>query len=112
MKMRQKLGEVDTVAKKLGILTLGCQETNARCHKRCATDRKSLRKDPDGTKCLASCDKGLKFCMLAKIKKAQFAANVAAAATANKNAQVARQELGESSSTTANKDSQLPELTK
>lgn len=109
IKMRQKLGQVNTIAKKLGILTLGCQEINSRCHKRCASDRKSVRKDPDGTKCLASCDKGMKYCMLAKVKKAQFAANIAAS---NQNIRVSRQELGESSGTTIRKESKLPDLTK
>jgi len=82
LRMRAQLGKVDTTLKKLGILTMGCEEDHGRCLKDCVANPWSLRKDPDGTVCRTSCADTRKTCMISKIKKAQFAAGVAAAARA------------------------------
>merc|ERR1711959_609888 len=98
MKMRQKEGEVHTDLKKLGILTLGCQQAHGRCRKQCLTGKRSVRKDPDGSKCRKKCDVNLKGCMVDKIKRAQFAAKMAAANSVVPAPQEEVQDLGEDAS--------------
>jgi len=85
IKMRQKVGAVHTLLKKLGILTLGCEESHTRCTKQCMTGRRSIRKDPDGSKCKLSCTKNKQDCMVTRIKRAQFAAKVTSTKPATQN---------------------------
>jgi hypothetical protein len=96
MQTRQKVGKVHSVLKKLGILSLGCQEAHGRCGKQCATAAKTVRNDPDGSKCRTACDTTLKTCMVGKIKRAQFAAKLAASNAVAKGASGVAVDLGES----------------
>ena len=75
MKMRQRLGAVDQLLQKLGILTTGCQAPQKRCLKQCSDPgRLGQRKDPDGSICRAKCTEDVQMCMVKKIKLAAKAA--------------------------------------
>lgn len=75
MQMRQKLGAVNKLLQKLGILTLGCGANLELCMKRCDDpNRAGIRLDPDGTKCRSLCNKEAQMCMVRKVQMATAAA--------------------------------------
>ena len=75
MQMRQRLGAVNKLLQKLGVLTSGCQEPKKRCLKQCSDPgRLGQRNDPDGSICRQKCTEDIKYCMLKKIKLAKKSA--------------------------------------